>query len=72
MKPQPQKQILQMLLTGRPIRSREFIRECLGWDHRRVISRLRKRYNIVSEIKPGEREATYRMLLEIKEQERLL
>lgn len=67
-KPEPQKLILEMLLTGRPIKSREFIQNVPGWDHRKAISRLRKKYSIFSEIRPGEREATYRMLLEPKEQ----
>jgi hypothetical protein len=58
----PQSQILEMLRTGRPIKSREFIRDCQGWDHRKAISRLRRQgWNIVSEIQPGEREATYRL-----------
>jgi hypothetical protein len=64
----PQEMILAMLRTGRPIRSREFIRLVPGWDHRKAISRLRKRYPIISEIRPGEHEATYRMLVEPKEQ----
>lgn len=70
MKNEPQKAILEMLRTGRPIRSREFIRECAGWDHRKAICRLRKQgWNIVSEIPHGEREATYKL---VPRQERLI
>jgi hypothetical protein len=71
MDPGPQERILAMLRTGRPIRSREFIRLVPGWDHRKAISRLRKKYPILSEIRPGEREATYRMLVDVGEQGRL-
>ena len=64
----PQKMILEMLMSGRPIRSREFIRECQGWDHRKAISRLRRMgWNITSEIQKGEREATYRLVLPTQE-----
>lgn len=62
-KPEPQKMILEMLKTGRPIRSREFIQNVPGWDHRKAISRLRKKgWNIITEIPPGEFEAYYRLV----------
>lgn len=65
--------ILQMLLTGRMIRSREFVKPGMGWDFRKAISRLRRKgYDIHSEIFPGERDATYWIPLELGEQQRLL
>ena len=59
----PQAQILEMLRTGKPIKSREFIRDCQGWDHRKAICRLRRQgWDIRSEIPRGEREAVYRLV----------
>jgi Helix-turn-helix domain len=73
MKPEPQKMILEMLRTGRQIKSREFIRDCQGWDHRKAISRLRRQgWNIHSEIRPGEHEATYQLLPHFTKQMGLL
>ncbi len=37
-----QQQILDMLRTRGAVWSREFIRECEGWDFRKSISRLRR------------------------------
>lgn len=56
----PQDQILSILREGRPVKSEEFIRRVLGWDHRKAISRLRRQgWDILSEIRPGDRQATY-------------
>lgn len=69
----PQAQILNLLMTGRPIESPELIRECQGWDFRKSICRLKnKGFHIISEPTPGKRYFTYRLLQPINEQERLL
>jgi len=66
----PQSQILDMLRTRKRVTSAEFIREVAGWDHRKVISRLRRKgYPIESVIKPGDKYATY---LWVEEQMRLI
>jgi hypothetical protein len=48
-----QQQILDMLRSRRMVMSREFIRECSGWDFRKALCRLRKKYPITNVAKPG-------------------
>ena len=58
----PQSQILEMLRTRKRVTSAEFVREVSGWDHRKVISRLRRKgYRIETIIRPGDKYATYEL-----------
>lgn len=51
--------ILEMLKTRKMVRSREFIRECQGWDFRKAITRLRRQGFPIRNISPPGQEATY-------------
>ena len=55
----PQEQVLQMLKERKVVRSREFIKECAGWDHRKIITRLRRQGHPIENINPAGCEACY-------------
>lgn len=55
----PQAQILEMLKSRKVVRSREFIRDCQGWDFRKVITRLRKQGHPIQNIAPAGQEGIY-------------
>jgi hypothetical protein len=55
----PQAQILEMLKARKVVRSREFIRECAGWDFRKCITRLRRQGEPIENIAPQGQEAVY-------------
>lgn len=54
-----QDKVLRMLKERRVVRSREFIRECQGWDHRKIICRLRAKGEPIENINPVGVEAVY-------------
>lgn len=55
----PQAEILEMLKERKVVSSREFIRECSGWDFRKCITRLRKKGYPIENINPPGMEAVY-------------
>ncbi len=54
-----QQQILEMIRSRRAVQAREFIQECPGWDHRKVICRLIRKGYPITNIMPVGQEATY-------------
>ena len=59
MKTGPQQQILEMIKTRKQVTSREFIRECATWDHRKIITRLRRAGYPIENLNPLGCEAKY-------------
>lgn len=54
-----QEMILNMLRTRKVVKSREFIRECQGWDFRKCITRLRHKGYPIENLNPPGMEAEY-------------
>jgi len=75
MKPEPQKVIREYLRARGSATQKELQDLRVTFDVRKVISRLRRppyNDNIITEYRPGiDKYATYRMLTEVKEQEKL-
>lgn len=54
-----QQKVLEMLQTRKVVRSREFIRECAGWDFRKAITRLRRQGHKIENCNPPGCEGCY-------------
>lgn len=59
MRPEQQAKVLDMLQTRGAVRSRDFVRECQGWDHRKIITRLRRAGHPIENVNPPGVEACY-------------
>ncbi len=55
----PQSEVLELLKRNRIVKSREFVRSCHTWDHRKIISRLIASGKPIKNIVPGNKEAIY-------------
>lgn len=54
-----QEKVLSMLRDRKVVTSREFIRECSTWDHRKIISRLTRKGHFIYNAMPIGVEAEY-------------